>query len=402
MASLANLLEVAAEMRQRSNHFVIRAFTKEIEKRTLLKVQPPRVGQKLRWHKSRVGAYLSLNVAPIDFHAYAYGPQFEGFPRVPKFHRLQKWQRPQFQPRPTPASPHHPFFFVEGIANFRDIGGYPIATEPGKVVRKGIVFRSSEPSKVTDAGVAKLQALGITDVYDLRSRLEIDRDARNGHGRQPKEWDGATRIFAPVFLEDDYSPEAVALRFKNYADKSSENQAQPYRTILKHLAASPSESDGSTPAPILLHCTAGKDRTGVICALVLSLCGVDDDVVAHEYSLTDIGLKSRHPEFLRHLIKEPALAGNPLGARRMIGSRKENMVETLKKIRELYGSVEKCVVDLNMLTKDEIAQLRKNFFVDAGSQEDSPLDWQKHADLVAAAQRDSDAEAEKIAAEAQI
>jgi hypothetical protein len=90
---------------------------------------------------------------------------------------------------------------------------------------------------------------------------------------------------------------------------------------VKHLAASPSESDGSTPAPILLHCTAGKDRTGVICALVLSLCGVDDDVVAHEYSLTDIGLKSRHPEFLRHLIKEPALAGNPLGARRMIGSR---------------------------------------------------------------------------------
>lgn len=66
---------------QRSNHFVIRALTKEIEKRTLLEVQPPRVGQKLRWHKSRVGAYLSLNVAPIDFHAYAYGPQFEGFPR---------------------------------------------------------------------------------------------------------------------------------------------------------------------------------------------------------------------------------------------------------------------------------------------------------------------------------
>ncbi|ETS84798.1 hypothetical protein PFICI_02823 [Pestalotiopsis fici W106-1] len=319
-----------------------------------------------------------------------------------------------------PGIPSPPFISVEGIANFRDIGGYPIAAQPGKVVRQGIVFRSSEPSKVTDAGIAKLQALRITDVYDLRSRQEIDRDARNGHGRQPKEWDGATRIFAPVFLDDDYSPEAIALRFKNYADKTSEgfvqayqdilnavsspqNQAQPYRTILKHLAASPNtSSDGSTPAPILLHCTAGKDRTGVICALVLSLCGVDDNVVAHEYSLTDLGLKSRHPEFLRHLMKEPALAGNPLGARRMIGSRKENMIETLKKIRELWGSVEKCVVDLNMLTEDEIEQLRKNFIVDASSQQGLPLDWQRHENLVAAAQHESDAEAEKIAAEAQI
>lgn len=75
---------------------------------------------------------------------------------------------------------------------------------------------------MTEAGVAKLQALRVTDVYDLRSRQEIDRDARNGHGRQPKEWPGATRIFAPVFLDDDYSPEAIAVRFKNYADKTSE------------------------------------------------------------------------------------------------------------------------------------------------------------------------------------
>ncbi|KAI0153848.1 tyrosine phosphatase [Pestalotiopsis sp. NC0098] len=317
-----------------------------------------------------------------------------------------------------PGLPSPPFIFVEGIPNFRDIGGYPIADQPGKVVREGIVFRSSEPSKVTEAGVAKLQALRVTDVYDLRSRQEIDRDARNGHGRQPKEWPGATRIFAPVFLDDDYSPEAIAVRFKNYADKTSEgfvqayqdilnavsspqNEAQPYRTILKHLAA-PS-TDGSTlPAPVLLHCSAGKDRTGVICALVLSLCGVDDDVVAHEYSLTDLGLKSRHPEFLRHLMKEPALAGNPLGARRMIGSRKENMIETLKKIRSIWGSVEKCVVELNFLTDEEIKQLRKTFIVDASSQEGSPLDWRKHADLVAAAQRESDADAKRIAAEAQI
>lgn len=71
----------------------------------------------------------------------------------------------------------------------------------------------------------------------------------------------------------------------------------------------------------MLHCTAGKDRTGVICALVLSLCGVDDATVAKEYALTDTGLASRHPEFLAHLSKDPALKDKPDAAWRMISAR---------------------------------------------------------------------------------
>ncbi|KAH6651725.1 tyrosine phosphatase [Truncatella angustata] len=310
--------------------------------------------------------------------------------------------------------PSPPFVFIEGLPNFRDIGGYPIASQPGKVVRSGVVFRSSEPSKVTDQGISELQRLKVTDVYDLRSQNELEKDAKAGHGRQPKEWEGSRRIFAPVFLDQDYSPEALAKRFKNYADKSSEgfikayqdilrsasvpdNEAQPYQNILKHLAT----SEGGIPAPVLLHCSAGKDRTGVICALILSLCGVEDDIVAHEYSLTDLGLKSRHGEFMRHLIKEPALGGNSAGAWRMIGSRKENMVGTLNKIRETWGSVEKCVIELKFLTEDEIKQLRENLVVDAAGQGGSPLDWQKHAEMVVIAQKESEAEAERIVAEMQ-
>ncbi len=65
------------------------------------------------------------------------------------------------------------------------------------------------------------------------------------------------------------------------------NAPESYRTILLHLANEPEK-------PLILHCTAGKDRTGVICALVLSLCGVDDEIVAHEYSLTEVGLTSTY------------------------------------------------------------------------------------------------------------
>ncbi|KAM0816511.1 putative Tyrosine phosphatase [Seiridium cardinale] len=311
-----------------------------------------------------------------------------------------------------PSLPSPPFIFIDGLPNFRDIGGYPINSQPGKVVREGVVFRSSEPSNLTEQGIASLQALQVTDVYDLRSLPELQRDAQKGHGRQPKEWPGSNRIFAPVFLDDDYSQEAIAHRIKGYAEKTSEgfvqayqdilnsasspkNVAQPYRTILQHLAA----SGGGMPTPVLLHCTAGKDRTGVICALILSLCGVEDRIVAHEYSLTAVGLKARRGEILRHLLKEPDFQKNPSGAVRMIGARAENMIETLKKIREKWGSVEKCVVDLKFLAEDEIEYLRKNLIVDASSQEGSPLDWEAHAKLVPIAEKEAEEEGERIAAE---
>ena len=68
-----------------------------------------------------------------------------------------------------------PFINVPGLPNFRDLGGVPrpIPSQPGKTVRRGVVFRSSEPSKVTDEGVQQLRDLGIKKVYDLRSLDEI-------------------------------------------------------------------------------------------------------------------------------------------------------------------------------------------------------------------------------------
>jgi hypothetical protein len=66
--------------------------------------------------------------------------------------------------------------------------------------------------------------LGITHVYDLRSKVEIDR----AHGKtlaaewQPREWPGSKRVFVPVFLDQDYSPEALAVRFGQYSHHSSE------------------------------------------------------------------------------------------------------------------------------------------------------------------------------------
>jgi len=99
------------------------------------------------------------------------------------------------------------------------------------------------------------------------------------------------------------------------AGSAPDHPSPPFATVFTHLASP------EPPAPILVHCTAGKDRTGVLCALILSLCGVADELVAQEYSLTDVGLRDRMPEFAARLAEHPALGGDLARVQRMLASK---------------------------------------------------------------------------------
>jgi hypothetical protein len=115
--------------------------------------------------------------------------------------------------------PSPPFISVSGIYNFRDLGGY--AVSPGLSVKRNVIYRCGEPSKVTQAGIETLRSLGVTHMYDLRAKVEIDRNKDVGWGGV-KEWDGCERVFSPVFIDQDYSPENLAFRFKDYASEGTE------------------------------------------------------------------------------------------------------------------------------------------------------------------------------------
>ncbi|KAB5559774.1 tyrosine phosphatase [Coniochaeta sp. 2T2.1] len=285
-----------------------------------------------------------------------------------------------------------PFIAVPALPNLRDIGGQPVQRQVDaegeqpqqgkKIIRPGIVFRSAEPSKVSEEGVSMLtKDLGITHVFDLRSKVEIHRarEQTSAADWKPREWPGSKRVFVPVFLDQDYSPEALAVRFGQYSHHSSEGFVKayssiltaaadpehpyaPFTTILNHLA-------GPDPSPMLIHCTAGKDRTGVICALILSLCGVDDETVAAEYELTQRGLAARKDEFVAHVLDVAekmnieSIKGNPEAAERMTGARKDSMLATLTMIREKYGSVESYVMEQCRVTRPSVEQIRRNLVV---------------------------------------
>jgi len=96
-----------------------------------------------------------------------------------------------------------------GLANLRDIGGYPITDHSS--VRKGLVYRGPDPAPVSAASLERLHSLGITTVFDLRSQQQIDR--AGGH----RDLEGIRRIWSPVFGPEEYTPEKAALRYAQYS-----------------------------------------------------------------------------------------------------------------------------------------------------------------------------------------
>ena len=120
------------------------------------------------------------------------------------------------------ALPSPPFIQVEGLPNLRDIGGYPASGGTGHSIRRGVVYRGGAPSnRIDDDGWAAIKSLGITHVYDLRSTLEIEKAEAAGKGGIVP-FEGSERVFAPVFTDTDYSPQNLAVRFKNYQSGTPE------------------------------------------------------------------------------------------------------------------------------------------------------------------------------------
>jgi len=155
-------------------------------------------------------------------------------------------------PAPLPVHyPTPPFVIVPGLVNLRDTGGYPIGAkhEPGSTaVRRGVLFRSAELSRVGDEGVAALRELNITHIFDLRSVKEFSKNNTHGHtDRLPTGWD-VERVFVPVFLDQDYSPAAIASRFTDYSDGVDVSEPPPLHTLPKRA----NKMWQSLPPPFLL------------------------------------------------------------------------------------------------------------------------------------------------------
>ena len=166
---------------------------------------------------------------------------------------------------------------VEGVLNVRDIGGY--TGHGGKHVKRGLLIRTASLSKVTNGGLADLKRLKISVSVDFRSASEVKTDHQD---RLPA---GVRRFAAPIRfgqLKSFWSNPPISL---NPAATFMENG---YRDMVTDKAmrtqfARTFKLIESSKKPVLFHCTAGKDRTGVMAAILLTTLGVSKKDVYRDY-----------------------------------------------------------------------------------------------------------------------
>ncbi|MCJ1379208.1 hypothetical protein MMC17_002308 [Xylographa soralifera] len=279
-------------------------------------------------------------------------------------------------PLPTP-----PFIPLPSIHNLRSIGSHP-TSHPSQHTRPTYIYRSASPSALTATDLHTLSStLHITHVFDLRSTPEIAAL----HPLPPFPATTAIqRIWAPVFAAQDYSPERIAVRYKEYASGRTEGFVRAYadilaegresfRTVLEWVR----EGEGVG----LVHCTAGKDRaerateadgyrTGVLVMLLLGLVGVPDEEIAAEYALTEQGLEAWKPEARKRM----KARGLPVeGIEGMMSSwvgkllmegRAHYMLATLEMVRQQYGGVEGYVRDVLGFGDEDVETIRRNLVED--------------------------------------
>jgi protein tyrosine/serine phosphatase len=275
----------------------------------------------------------------------------------------------------APTAPSPPFINVHGVPNFRDIGGYPITNSSS--TRRHFIFRSALPTRITADGLKTLiQDLRVSTIYDLRSNDELRKESASLSSPSllvSTDIQGEVKVLhTPIFPEKDTSPEQLAKRFASYmSDQGTEgfvaayaeilrDGADAYRKIFEHVRDRPQD-------PLLIHCTGGKDRTGVIVALLLLVAGVGDrDLIAEEYSLTEKGFDAKVKAALTEkVIKDMGVsAENRAGIERLLSARKENMRATLEYIEEKYGGAEGYLKSALGFQVDDIARIRKNLVVE--------------------------------------
>jgi protein-tyrosine phosphatase len=169
---------------------------------------------------------------------------------------------------------------LEGGRNFRDLGGYRVAD--GRQVRWGRIYRSGVMSGLTAGDLDYLRKLGITVICDLRSPQERASEPSPliaSHGAQVDTFDydmSASMSGFGAAKTRDQAISAFAASYVTFLDVLAPN----FTDMFAHLA------EGR--APLAMNCTAGKDRTGVGSALILSVLGVPRQTVVADYALTQV------------------------------------------------------------------------------------------------------------------
>ncbi|MCS7024467.1 MAG: tyrosine-protein phosphatase [Bryobacteraceae bacterium] len=255
---------------------------------------------------------------------------------------------------------------LEGAQNFRDLGGYP--THSGQRIRYGRVFRSDSLAKLTPADFQKLSELRIRTVCDLRSAAEraaektswpqgpqapkiIHLDILAANSNRSSE--DPTRAFLTRLLGRQAQPGAASELLAESMQTMALTAAPLYGELIRHILES--------RQPLLFHCTAGKDRTGLAAALLMKVLDVTEEAIFEDYLLVNqIVPVDKNAQALADRIK--AFTGQEIPVetlKPLLGTQREWLSAAFSAIEQKYGSFDRYRQQAMGLSNNEVKRLKK-------------------------------------------
>lgn len=225
---------------------------------------------------------------------------------------------------------------LDGPANFRDLGGYP--TVDGRRLRHGHVYRSDSLSHMSDADTRHVaEVLGVVTVVDLRAAHEVETF---GHG--PLGTLGVVVHHLPIVDETrsdrvehrSDAPDPATMQLDEIYAMMLERFGERFAAVLR-VVADPANQ------PVVFHCAAGKDRTGLVAALLLGALEVDDEIIAADYAIT-----AEHMDELVARHRDRARAGDQFAevAEQLFTAEASVMRTVLANLRHEQGSAAEYLV----------------------------------------------------------
>jgi protein-tyrosine phosphatase len=250
---------------------------------------------------------------------------------------------------------------LKGTTNTRDIGGYQ--TSDLSILRGGQIIRSDKLSKLTAKDFQKLEAIGLKTVIDLRTNKEHDESPTVWKGDNPPQF-----FHFPVgdSKNEWFTAQRKMMKRNRFTEEQSlEHMVEGYRMIAEEGTSSYQKLmevvlDESN-WPVLIHCNAGKDRSGVGVALILEALGVNRETIMDEYLLTnEISRIEDKAVFLSKESKNSSRGSRfskgttPSAWLPIVGVRAEMLEAFYVSVDEKYGSMDAFLTELGV---DKAARL---------------------------------------------
>ncbi len=242
---------------------------------------------------------------------------------------------------------------LEGAHNVRDLGGYESCF--GGTVRWGRLYRADRLDALTPADLETIAGLGLAAVYDLRTMEERTEFP-----------DAVPSVHVPIFA--DLPARSNVADFGSLVDHDggvrfmTEMCSNMVRNASRQIGAILFTLADASRSPMMFHCTAGKDRTGIVAALLLETLGVDREVVLDDFELTE---QFHRPELSAAVIERFVDRGFPAEAvTGLLRAPRSMMTAALEVLDDEFGGIDRYLIERGGLDADALVAIRRLLLVD--------------------------------------